>query len=329
MLRLAGLAALLAATTACLPQFDDLEEACLDALPGEDLLGGLDPTLAERVNCYRRYVGVWELGIDSRLQESARQHLAYMALNDVLEPTAPAYVQTRQGLISETSELPGWLADTPYGRAVKKGAVSATDALASGSVWGWFVHDARMPAEALVANPYARDALFQPLVLGAGFAQRDVSGALRAYFEVVTAMPSGVHTGSPIAYPKDGQEGVPTGWRDPWATAIEPLKRDVPWGFPITLTFSADSGTSTAYDPFGLRPVDILLVRDEDDVIVDTFLLSPRVTQPVTLRTTVVVVPKVELAPQTTYRLTARVDTVARRYDTELTFTTGAARVVE
>ena len=66
---------------------------------GTSLLGVLDDTaLVARVNCYRRYLGVFEMGGGAAMQESATTHLAYMATHAVLDPDSTEYAQTRAAL---------------------------------------------------------------------------------------------------------------------------------------------------------------------------------------------------------------------------------------
>lgn len=311
----------LRALVACAPQSDSIEEGCSEELAGAEYLGDTPPTLIERLNCHRTYLGLWQVGVNPRIQEATDAHLGYLAKYDALSPESEIYEPQRAALLRESRELAGSYGASPLDRMVNSGAISFVDLLTEAGVWGWPILDPPEEPDRFFDNPYVREFAFQPGLQGVGLAIGTVSDQTFGYMDAVASVPSGSNTNAPIVYPKDGQTDVPTSFRDVHAFGTDPLNRTEPWGYPITLTVSTWENTSDVYDPFTIN-VGQASLKAEDGQVIPITVVEPSVFLPMSLRTTVVVLPNLSLKPDTTYELSITIDTVAQPYDVLTRFTT-------
>src|SRR6188768_3932681 len=75
------LASVFALLTACGPNFETIEEACPDKVPGEKDNTDVAIGLFRRVDCYRQFSGLTRARIDSRISDAARAHALYVEQN--------------------------------------------------------------------------------------------------------------------------------------------------------------------------------------------------------------------------------------------------------
>ncbi|MCB9680341.1 MAG: hypothetical protein H6733_02640 [Alphaproteobacteria bacterium] len=319
--RAAGLAIVLAA---CGPRFDSVDAACPASVRGSELVAPAQAALLLRISCYRRYVGLAPLTVGERVQTAAQAHLDYLAANDALEPTSDGYLATRLGLQSEVTGRDGFTGDTPFTRNLAAGAVADEGSLSRGAVWGWFLDDADITGDELMADPFAREVFLQPFVQGVGLAAGTVSGRDVAYADLVSAFPSGVHVARPVVYPRDGDTDVPVALTSRFARGNELFKPGVPMGTPITVGISSDTSTGLWYDPYGYTVVEVALTVDGSDEPIPIVSQTPSFNLPMPLRTTGVFATVAPLAPSTTYRFEARVLSMGVELTAKSVFTTAA-----
>ena len=312
----------------CVSAAPTVEEGCEEELVGAELLGDVPETLFFRVNCYRGFLGLRPLTIEDQMQESAEAHMAYMVTHDVLNPESPTRARNREALLGETPDTEGFTGVNPFQRAVATGAVARSGGVASGSVWGWFLHDSNMAPATVIANPFVRDALFHPNVIGVGHAQGFMLDERRGYFDLHAAVPTGVRAAKPVVYPKHKQTGVPTGWRDPYAFTGEPFSGDEPVGFPVTVTFTSDRTGDEEDNPYEVKLV-LASLSEVDGAEVPVLTSVPRFGRQVVMRSTIAVAAAEPLKANTEYAFHLEAETTFGPYTIDSTFTTGDARVVE
>lgn len=326
-MRLGFVGVVLMALMGCVPEYGSVDEGCEGGLPGAGTLGDASADTLERVNCYRRYLGLAGFGVDGNVQAAVQNHVDYLVVNKVLGDEVEEDGVRRSKLIEEAPGQTAYTGTTPFDRNVATGSIANEDVLSPAMVWGWFLHEASMSGDELIANPYVRDMVFQPTVTGVGYAEAVMVGSKRAYFDVVSRIPSGVRVSSPIVYPKDGQTGVPTSWTDVYATVGE-VSASGTIGFPITITISGQEVSDDVFDPFGIEVVTATL-STEDGRNVPVLLDVPELIRTTVLRTTVIIAPREPLEENTTYVVDAEIDTKAFPYTVRSTFTTGVGFDVE
>ncbi len=316
-MRVAGWGLLL---SACLPSFPDVESACVEDPPDAGL-GPIGTDALRRINCHRRYLGLWEVDVSPRVQQAAQAHFDYLAQHAELAVDDVVVLPKRRNLLLEDPADEGFTGGDDYARMVASGAVPDDSGAALAGSWGWPVIDTSVGGDAWVAQPYARDLWLQPGIVGVGIAEGMVDGVRIAYANVFATLPSGIQTLRPIVYPRDGQEGVPPVYVDPDAPTGDPLATG-PRGFPITLTVSTWELSTDDFNPFGVQ-VDAPVLRPVGGAAVAVDVLVPGPASIMPMRTTVVVLPKAPLAGNTTYELEVSLGTRVIDYEVVSTFTTG------
>jgi hypothetical protein len=304
----------LALLAGCAPEADSVDAGCLDALPAADVLGDEPTGFLERANCWRGYLGL------PPLKPTRPAQAAVVAHRDWLVDRGE--VHDRVAMLDEAVDSEGFTGATPYDREVASGSVETGTPEGSAAVWGWYVGDASESLDRQLDHPWLRDALLQPVIVGAGYAEGSIGGARRAYLDVVAAIPSGRRTARPVVFPKDGEEDVPTAWRDPFAGPLDPLFRDTAWGYPVSITVSAQELVPTGWNPFGVS-VASASIRPEGGEPVELVTRIPAAGQgALPLHTTVVLVPDRPLQPDTVYEVTAELHAVDLHWSVATSFRT-------
>ncbi len=300
------------AVAGCRPEFTSVEEACQDSAPGSTKASDNAIAAVIRGNCYRRLVGEAAAPVDDEYSAASRAHARYVDQN--------GFLRTESSGESESAENPGFTGETSPDRLRAQGY----DALDqdSGIVFYWTLE---LPSVGTVANEVdvwmdhwiTRQVVLQPGVFDSGYGR---SGEASVY-ENLSEFPSDDRVDKPFVYPMDGQSNVPFSIVNNFATEIVPEAAVV--GYPVTITVSSAALGSDAFDenPYGL----VLLeqqILDPDNNLVPAYEIQPGTTV-LPFPTSIALVPREPLAPNTEYRVFARVSWADGIKNVEATFTTG------
>ena len=300
------------ALAGCRPEFTSVEEACQDSAPGSSKASENAIAAVTRGNCYRRLVGQAAAPVDAEFSAASRAHARYVDQNGFLREESSGE--------EESAENPGFTGETAPDRLRAQGY----DALdqSSGTVFYWTLE---LPSVGTVPNEVdvwmdhwlTRQIVLQPGVIDSGYGR---SGEASVY-ENLSEFPSNDRIDKPFVYPKDGQSNVPFSIVNNFATEI--ISETAVVGYPITITVSSAVAGSDAYseNPYGL----VLLeqqILDPANNLVPAYEIQPETTQ-LPFPTTIALVPREALAPNTEYRVFARVSWADGIKNVETTFTTG------
>jgi len=303
------LIALLAAT-GC-KQFDTVDDACKDKVPGEKWTEPLDRAAIQRINCYRRVTGMAQMGFQEQLQEATVAHVEYVMANGGISDGTWYTGGETQGNIGFTGEdLFARLAaaDFPF-EANKFG------------IWQFLWVDQFLGPDRVdfwFPDPWVREAYLQPSARLAGYSGAASTDSYPGfedeefYFAYMTLMydiPTTEGGGKPFVYPKDGQLDIDSLYidSDP-ASPVTPMGRV---GFPITL--SAGGVTS-------LVVKESRLVGPDGNVETTSFPVGTFGGSAGTLQNTAFILPNEELTPDADYTFTASVETELGSLDVESNF---------
>lgn len=300
--------ALVALLLASCGPYDGVDAACPEGLPGDRLVAEDDAAMFLRFSCYRRYVGLPRLPFARGVQQAVQSHVTYLDENGILDPDSPNYflVGNPRGdttpLFVQDPKLPFFTGASVSDRLLR---FQALDTNARADVWDIFFGSTdEGDYDALIADPYFRDVVFQPLVAGVGFASFGVGQEVFAYANVLYAFPSNARTDRPVVYPRDGQLDVPTSYV-PYATSLDPIAvRDVV-GYPITITVGSYEGNRTE-NPYDLLFVSSSLIGPEGEEV-ELVRAGPAQYPWGPLQATLIAVPTAPLLPDSTYEFEAEI----------------------
>lgn len=282
---------------ACGPTFESVDDACPDAVEGEDLLEADRVDTVRRWVCYRRFLGLPDGRVTRAVQASAAQHAAYLAARPLGEEDGTRARRLRQ----DDADAEDFVGTTPADRLEASGASSGTRNERLGS-WGIVVD--RGP-DAMIAIPWAREPLLQPRWNGLGLAPLDPpDGSFEAYAEVLAPVPAGRFGARPIVYPRDGQGDVPTDYDPSVGLPFDPLDDRDLRGFPITITFDAGDD-QVGLNPLGIALTDVVL-EGPDGPVPATVLVPGDGGGLSQHRTTAIVSADAPLQPDARYELRAQ-----------------------
>ena len=297
----------------CRPEFDTLEEACQDSVPGSSKAPEAAMEAVGRGNCYRRLAGLAPARVDDQYSAAERAHARYAENNGL------------SGGV-EDSTRPGFTGELAWNRLEAQGYDLPEDFESGYHFWTLEVPSVGQPSteiDAWMGHWLTRQVLLQPGVVDSGYGR---SGGITAYGNL-SEFPSNDRVDQPVVYPKDGQVDVPYSVVNGFASEI--IDENAVVGYPITITVSsAELGS----DPQDSNPYSLVLldqqILDEQDRLVPVYEIQPETT-PQPFPYTVALVPEEPLEPNTTYRVFARVSWVDGIKNVEATFTTGSEGAVE
>ena len=306
--------AVAAALAGCRPDFDTLEAACPDSVPGGGTTNDQAVDALLGINCYRRYTGLAQAPVDSRYASASRAHARYVDENGY---SVAGY---------EDPTLPGFTGEEPWDRLEAQGYELPENYLDTNYFWTMELPTAGTidnEVDVWMSHYLTRQVLLHPGVIDSGYGR---SGDVTV-FENLSPFPSNDRVERPYVYPKDGQTDVPISSVQSFAGEIIAAGSII--GYPITITVSsAITGQDLgAENPFGLTLLD-QRVLDPDNQLVDVYEIQPQTT-PSPFPFTVALVPEEPLQPNTTYRVFARVSWADGIKNIETSFTTGSATVDE
>lgn len=227
--------------------FESIDAACPGTVPGEGLMETFGIEVMRRISCYRTFVNLPPMGATSGVQEAVRAHANYLEQNDELANPFPNYH-------GEVEGKPGYTAADPFARLALFGGIENQFDYGMWTV----VADGEAPAtlaDDFVEDPFNRDFLFQPYLLGSGIHQFQSAGQDWSYWNVVYALPPNDRVYWPVVYPKPGQTNVPTSYT-PVNFGSNPLYTGAPIGFPLTVTVGAYEVTGGGSNPYELVLID-------------------------------------------------------------------------
>jgi hypothetical protein len=298
----------------CAPNFESLDEACLDVLPGERHLQ-VPSVLLDRITCYRRFVGLAPGKITRGAQRAAASHASYLEINDIVDEDVSS-----EELFNEDPNLAGFTGITVWDRLEDAGAIDTESTVGIG-IWNVFLSDVtEVDPDEHLADPYFRDVAFQPLWIGAGYAELDtVLGDTAGYMNMTYAFPPGRRIYNPVVYPKDGQTEVPLAWV-PYGHASDPMSAQTIVGYPITITVGSDTVTGGT-NPFELRVLSATLTggRQGSIPLIEVLPGSYPWGQ---MQATVILAPVVPLFPDVEFTLEAEIEWNIHKRKISTTFTT-------
>lgn len=323
MVRLVGVIAALAVGTACnLVEYDSINEACGGGLAGEEHLDGGSAAYPHRFNCFRRFVNLNGLEIDEAVQRAVRDHADYVRVNGILDPASDNF--GKGGFYEQNRRLAQYIGGNALSRLRYHDAVPAD---VDFKVWEVMIRNVdERPADFFIDVPWYREVLFQPDVLGFGYAEFETAGETWAYFNVLHAYPTTERNDWPVVYPENNQTNVPVSYA-PADVGDNPLYVAERIGYPISVTLTSMQIEDSA-DPYHVRVAESSLYGPEGKVPLITVRpgYGPLGPNP----TTVVFAPAYVLQPNSTYTFRAVLNWNTRTgHVVEATFHTGDGEVVE
>ncbi|MFT7521014.1 MAG: hypothetical protein ACI9MC_003165, partial [Kiritimatiellia bacterium] len=181
-------------------RYDSVDLACKNHIGGDAKASDDAVHYFQRVNCYRRFAGLYRVRVQRDIQEGVTGHVAYMDLH--YDPNAPWNV----GMVSsEDPASEGFTGVNDYERT--------DNSLISGTSHGAWFHASTLIPPTRDAAGWAtavdeemrhfifRQKMLQPSSWGVGLASSDM---WRYSFELYR-FPADERTERPIVYPIDGQ----------------------------------------------------------------------------------------------------------------------------
>ncbi len=222
-------------SAACRPDFATVDEACDDRVPGSKKVTNDEAIeVFRRMGCYRRLARMGRAKMNPLIQEAVTNHNLYQQKNYL-----PEDWPTKLG--EEESGKPGFTGEDAYARLEAVGYTGGERGALG--LWEYVYWDDEDPVSRVdfwFHDPEARQAVLQPSWVAGGYAEGPLQNAgpehppKMAYMALFYQIPVREHAGSPVIYPKDGQEEVPTGFE-----AVDPnqvMYGQGMLGYPITLT---------------------------------------------------------------------------------------------
>jgi len=263
------------AMTACGPNFDTIDEACHERVPGAQHGTDEAEDTLSRINCHRRVAGISRLRLHPNIQEAAVD-------------------QARSGELRSLDQLTQVLREQNY----------AFSQARSFALWSML---AGAPAELspaarvdqIMAEPYLRQVLLQPSSRHAGAAQDgDLLSMVLTY-----DYPPRERSFRTIVYPADGQLDAPATWLSRME-GVDGIPSGM-LGYPITVTVGGSTDQPFgSLDPHGIEVRDVVL--EGPDGPIEVAVVLPSNTQ-VLLMFTALFVPLSPLEPDADYAFSARV----------------------
>jgi hypothetical protein len=312
-------AAFLAVLGSGCAQFETVDEACRDHLAGEKHGSAAAIETFSRVTCYRRFVGLDQARLNRRVSEATLGHAQYLARHGLLASDGWWNLQE--------PGLPGFTGVDAYDRLEDAGYLAEN----VGSMFIWEVLlltdgglDRQGLIDAYIANPFLRDVFLAPAWEAGGWAEAvdTVNGLPFAYSDIVLYFPSGARSGRPVAYPADGQTGVPTSWQVTDRQSTWQLQSLPPVaGFPISFTVGSDEVNLRSSNPLNLTVTSSTILGPDGPV--DHVVVLPGSYVHGTLWATGILIPTEPLQPGTTYQVEANLSWISRSHKkVELSFET-------
>ncbi|MEN0063976.1 MAG: hypothetical protein AAGA48_17615 [Myxococcota bacterium] len=311
--------------------FENLEDACKDDVPGARDAPAGAVAVFQRLTCYRRYAGLSEARLSPAISEAVVNHVNYLQLNISAEElfTKPIDLQF------EERSRPGYTGPYPLERFDLAGFDTETSSVQTWSVFAGMAEDAP-PAQFVdreIHDPLFRDPMLAPGWRAGSFARGELDSEVEGaagypfgYLEAALFLPSGQNAFQPVVWPVDGEVDVPTSWFNRWPAKqaspqpFDELARVV--GYPVSFTFGSDE---TSFN-FASNPLDVQMrssrfTGPDGDVL--HVALFPGSYFGGVNTSTLALIPVEPLQPGTTYEVEVDVSWVSRdRLTMTTSFTT-------
>jgi len=310
--------ALVTLLASCAPEYQQPRDACLATAPGGASASEDANAAVVQLNCYRRFAGLGKARVDTELSSAAAAHASYLDVNWTNGD-------------SLTEELPGYplfTGATLADRATSHEFYYASDATVAVLEVVETKLEATMPPGAMISawmdDPFARQYMLQPSVMGVGFGQTNTW----AVYDVAYSEPTLEASDHPITYPAAKQIGVATTWVAPQdvfvvSSEIPPIVQGVSYGYPITLTVGGYDMSTSSANPYDVQLLEAPTLTCSVDGDVPVVVFTPENLATSTLLQTVVIIPAMPLAPSSDCHLTTRLGWSGTTGDVDITYTTG------
>lgn len=295
--------------------FATVDEACKDSVKGDKDASAAAIAWAQRIGCYRRYVGLDRGKLHPKVTEAVEAHAFYLEQNGI-----PA------DWWLEASGSTGYTGATSYDR-LERTEYLAPDSTVQTFVWEVLGYadtdDAGATVDDDMHNPFFRDVYLAPGWMGAGYSEgTDPAAGTFFYSNVVLRFPSGSRTSKPVVYPQDGQIDVPVSWVNPFAG--DPTLPGVPavTGYPVTFTAGSSIESFSENNPLSMLVAASTITGPQGPV--EHVVVVPASHPWGATWSTVILFPAEPFAASTSYTvdITMSWNTQPSRDET-LTFTTG------
>ena len=270
----------------------------------------------ERINCYRRLAKINRAAMQPQVQEAVENHNKYQLVNATEGDLDPW-----NGIFGEESGKPHYTGSNPYERLEEVGYPNTDRGTLT--FWEWSYQDDEDAVGRIdfwFHEPHVRQSYLQPAWVAGGYAEgpTEINPDRRiAYVNIYHQVPVRDHAGTPVIYPKDGQEDVPTSFEAVWAaTASFGMGK---LGYPITVTVGSLEHRATD-NPHAIKVKSSSLKGPNGNI--ELFTETP--DSHGYLRYSTAFYPLEVLAPNTTYTFEATMDWDTQQ-DRNITtsFTTG------
>ena len=222
---------------ACTPEFDSIEEACTDRVPGQAGFADSEAfpvTLARQVNCVRRFAGLSRIAADPDLSGASAAHARYLGLHGAIDGDTT----------SEQASLEGFTGADPIARGEAFGYAWG-DALFG--YWESALEPSYPEPEAwlsrMLHDPYTRQVLLQPSLHRMGAGNSEAWTVTDWHY----TWPPSERARRPILWPIDGATDTPT---------VSPIPQEdgstLMAGYAPSVTFGGVSADPDAPNPLGL-----------------------------------------------------------------------------
>lgn len=285
--------------------FDNVEEACLDEVPGGSELADLESVeVASRLNCYRRIAKASKVRIDRHVQTAVVGHTNYLDQNTPID-----------NVFSQLQGNPGYTGQTLNDRLTAAGYTQPANTSAQ-QIWLGFSGQA---AEQIsggdhfdywFANPFVRPSFLEPVVDSVGL---DVGGYVYTpdentgidpypvaytYYNLIYGYSNPVVAEIPKVYPRKGQIDAPGEYLH--LSEGDGLEFGRTYGYPITFTVGSRETGFT---------VDQAIVAGPNGTVPFQLIFGSQGTGGFEVQNSAILVPDEPLIPGATYRARVQLTT--------------------
>ncbi len=313
--------------------FENLEDACKDNVPGDKDATPEAVTVFQRLGCYRRYVGLGQARLSPPISRAVQNHIRYLENNVSFEEW---WVTQTESVFTEQPGRVGFTGAQAADRMDAEGFETDDAAIQTWSVIA--LTEPGQPSETYIDNqlhhPLYRDALLAPGWRGGSYAEGVLAPDFRfGYLEAALFLPSGQKAFQPVTYPVQDQTGVPTAWNNCVTRDGIELQEDpgepfdklaTTTGYPVSFIFGSDDSLGGS-NPLDIQVKEARFLRNADGMPVEHEVVLPRLYPTFGPNTsTVTLVPIDPLEQNTEYFVELDVSWISRDgLVTSMTFSTG------
>ena len=311
--------------------FETVEEACKDNVPGDRDATDAAVRVYQRLGCYRRYAGLGTARLAPQISRAVQNHIRYLELNVSFDEW---WVSQTESVFTEQPNRVGFTGANAVDRFDFEGFESDGDI----QVWSVMaLTEGGQPSETYIDNqihhPLYRDALLAPGWRAGSYAEGTLEPNFRfGYLEAALFLPSGQRAFKPLTYPVQGQRNVPPAWnncvtQDGISLGTDPGEPfnvlGITTGYPVSFIFGSDDVTG-GNNPLDIQVKDARFLGPDGPVPYEVALPKNYPTFGPN-SSSVALIPVDPLQPDTEYYVEIDVTWISRESSlvSSLTFTTG------